>query len=210
MIGGEALQAIFEPAIGGIAGVALRHDDEVGIELVLHIDGGAVAGDRLLQRHHLEAGALGAALALDRLIVDAHAGNPGADAFANHAAHRHDAAMAGVAVHDDRKLHRTRDPAGDLDAFHHGGGADIGEAGIGADDAAGADEGRLAAGALHDPGMRRGRRMHDRQHLALPRQQLAQAGTRRAGLLRAAHPLWTSHFSVVRFSIVSTISRSVR
>src|SRR5207248_10782930 len=121
-------------------GIALRHDHEIGVELVLHIHGGAVAGYRLLDRHHLDPGALGLALALDRLVVDAHAGDAAADALAHHAAHRHDAAMAGVAVHDDRDLDAVGDPAGDLDAFGEGRGADIGEPGIGADDAAGADE----------------------------------------------------------------------
>ena len=76
------------------------------------------------------------------------------------------------------------DPAGDLHAFGHRRGADIGHAGIAADHAAGADEQRLAAGAFHDARQRRGRRMHDRQHLALAMDQLLQA---RRGAWHAVH-----------------------
>src|SRR5439155_25341861 len=116
------------------------HHAEIGVELVLHVDRGAIAGDREVERHDFDAGALGRALAFDRLVVDAHAGDTAADAFAHHAAHRHDAAMPGVAVHDDRDRDAIGDPAGDLDAFGQGRGADIGKPGIGADDAASADK----------------------------------------------------------------------
>jgi hypothetical protein len=177
-------QRVVQPAIRRIARVALRHNDEVRIELALHVDRGAVAHDRLLQRHHFQAGALRASLALDRLIVDADAGDAGLDAVAHEAAHRHDAAMAGVAVDNHRRRHAVRDPAGDLDAFGHGGGADIRHAGVAADHRTGADEQRLATRALHDARQRRGRRMHHRQHLVLAVDELLQArrGARPIGL----------------------------
>ena len=150
--------------------------------LVFHIDRGAVARDREIERHDFDAGVLRFALAFDRLVVDAHAGDAAADAFADHAADRHDAAMPGVAIHDDRDLHAVGDPAGDLDTFAHCRGADIGEPGIGADDTAGADKQGLAAGALHDAGMRRGRRVQHREHLVPAMDQLLQPGG-----LRTAH-----------------------
>src|SRR5439155_8303741 len=134
-IGLEALECVVEPAIGGVARIALRHDDKIGVELVLHVDRGAVAGDRELERHNLDPGVLGLALALDRLVVDPHPGDAAADAFAHHAAHRHDAAMPGIAIHDDWDLDAVGDPAGDLNAFRQGRGADIGEPGIGTDHA---------------------------------------------------------------------------
>ena len=181
-IGLEAQQRVFETAICGVARVALRHDDKVRVELVFHVDCGAVTGDRQIERHDFHTGVLGLALAFDRLVVDAHAGDAAADAFAHHAAHRHDPAMPGVAVHDDRDRNAVGDPAGDLDAFGQGRGADIGQPGIGADHSAGADEQCLTAGPLHDPGMRRGRRVEDRQHLVPAMDQILQA----LGL-RAAH-----------------------
>ena len=67
------------------------------------------AGDRVFERHHLDPGILGLALAFDRLVVDAHPGDAAADAFPDHAAHRHaDPAMPGVAVHDHRDAGRCR------------------------------------------------------------------------------------------------------
>jgi hypothetical protein len=159
----------------------LRHDDEIGVELVLHVDRGAVAGDRLVERHDIDAGVLGLALALDRLVVDADAGEPGADAFADQASHRHDAAMAGVAVDHHRDRDAVGDPAGNGDAFTHRRGADIGEPGISANDPARADEQGFAAGLLHDAGMRGGRRMHHRQHLVAAVDQLLQPSRTRSG-----------------------------
>ena len=90
---------------------------------------------------------------------------PGPDAFADHAPHGHHAAMSRVAVHHDRKAHRLRDPAGDLHALRHRERADIGEPGIGADDAARAHEARFASGFLHDARMRGGRRMQHGEDL---------------------------------------------
>src|ERR1700730_11516757 len=100
LVGPQASQAIDQPTARGIAGVALGHHDKVGIELVLHGDGGAITGDRLLDRYDLDPGTLGLALSFDRLVVDAHPGDAGADALAHHAPHRHDPAVTGVAVHD--------------------------------------------------------------------------------------------------------------
>ena len=122
-----------EAAVGRVARVALRHDDEGGIELVAHVDRGAIARDGLLERHDLHARRLRAALAFDRLVVDAHAGEPGVDALAHQAPHRHDAAVAGVAVEDDRELDRCGDPFADLHALGHRRRADVGEAGVAAD-----------------------------------------------------------------------------
>ncbi len=68
-----------------------------------------------------------------------------------------------------------------VDAFGHRRGADIGEPGIGADHAAGADEQRLATGLFHDPGMRRARRMQYRKHLVAAMDQLLEPGCGRSG-----------------------------
>src|SRR5262249_32019842 len=100
----EPPDAVFQAAVRSIARVALRHDHEVRVELVLHVDCRTVARDCLLDGNDFHARALRAALALDRLIVDANAGDARTDALANHAAHRHDAAVAGVAVENDREL----------------------------------------------------------------------------------------------------------
>src|SRR5205085_11421391 len=116
----ETPQTILERTIGSISRVALRHYDEIRVQLVLHVDGRTITSNGLLDRHDRHAGILRPALAFDRLIVNAHARDPGADAFAHHAPHRHDPAMAGIAVHDDRKFHRLRDPTCDRHAFQHG------------------------------------------------------------------------------------------
>jgi len=183
LIGAQTPQAIDQPAARGIAGIALGHDDKVGIELVLHVDRGAVASDRLFDRHDLDPGALGPALAFDWLVVDAHAGDAGADAFAHHPSHRHDPAVTGVTIHDHREFDGLGDPAGDRHAFGHRRGADIGEAGIGADHARGADKAGLAPAELHDPRQRGARRVQHRQHPVLAVDQLAQPSTRRRTLL---------------------------
>ena len=178
VVRGQPLQRILQSAIRRIACIALRDDDKIRVELVLHVDRSAVPHDRLFERHHLQAGTLGAALAFDRLVVDADAGDAGTNAVAHQTPHRHDAAVAGIAVDDHRRGHAAGDPAGDLYALGHRGGADIGHAGIAADHAAGADEQRLAARAFHDARERRGRRVHHRQHLALAMNELLQARRR--------------------------------
>ena len=72
------------------------------------------------------------------------------------------------------KFDAVRDPARDLHALGHRRGADVREPGVGADDAARADEARLAAGLLHDARVgRRGRVQHD-EHLALAVDELLQ------------------------------------
>src|SRR5262249_19951740 len=124
---------------------------KVRIELVLHIDRSAVARDCLFERHDLDTRTLGPPLAFDRLVVDAHPGDAGADAFAHHAPYRHDSAMTGVAVHDDREFDGLGDPAGNRHAFGHCRGADIGETGIGANHPRSADKPRLTSAELHDP-----------------------------------------------------------
>src|SRR5262249_47273385 len=117
----------------GVAGVTLRHHNEVGIELVLHVDCGAIASDRLFERYHFDPGTLGPPLTLDRLVVYAHPGNAGADALAHHPPHRPDPAVTGIAVHDHREFDGLGDPAGDRHAFGQGRGADIGQPRVGAD-----------------------------------------------------------------------------
>src|SRR5262249_39874300 len=174
LVGLEPRDAIVEIAVRRIARIALCHHDEIGIELISHVHCGAIARDRLLDRHDLDAGALRAALALDRLVVDAYPRDPGAYALADHAAHRHDPAVAGVAVHDDREADAVRDPAGDLYALGHGRGAHVGEPGIRPDDTARADEARFATRQLHDSRVRSARRMQDREHLSLAMYELLQ------------------------------------
>ena len=85
--------------------------------------------------------------------------------------------MTGIAVDHHRDRHAVRDPPGDRDALAHRRHADIGEPGIGADHAAGADEQSLAACLLHDPGVRRARWMQHRQHLVAAVDQLLQSGS---------------------------------
>src|SRR6202007_2638254 len=99
-VGAQTPEAIDQPAARGIAGIALGHHDKVGIELVLHVDRGAITRDRLLKRHDLDPGALVPPFAFDRLIVDPHAGDAGSDAFADHPPDRHDPTVTGVAIHD--------------------------------------------------------------------------------------------------------------
>ena len=168
---------VIETAIGGIARIALRHDDEVGVELVLHVDRGAVPRDGLVERHDLDARAHGATLALNRLIVDAHARQAGGDALAHQPAHRHHTAMPGIAVQDHRHVDGACNPAADGDALRHGRRADVDQPGIGAHDARGADEQALAARLLHDLAVKGGGRVHDHQHLALPLQIRLQSRT---------------------------------
>src|SRR5207302_1098159 len=98
LVRAEPREAIFEAAIDGVSCVALRHDDEVRIELVLHVHGRAVPRDRLRQRHDLDARALGLALSFDGLVVDPYTGDAGTDALAHEAPHGHDAAVPGVTV----------------------------------------------------------------------------------------------------------------
>src|SRR5215469_3213274 len=86
---------VLQCAVRRIARVALRHHDEIRIEFILHVDGGAVACNRLVECYDLDAGALRRALAFDGLIVDADPGDAGADAFPHDPAHRHDAAVTG-------------------------------------------------------------------------------------------------------------------
>ena len=94
----------------------------------------------------------------------------------NQPPHRHNAAVAGIAVDDDREVHALRDPAGDGHALGHGRHADVRQPGIGADHAAGADEGHLGPGQLHDPRVRGRRRMHDRQDAVRAVDELLQTG----------------------------------
>src|SRR5439155_1076481 len=86
--------------------------------------------------------------------------------------HPVDAAVAGIAVEDHRKIHGARDPMADLHAFAHRRRADISQSRIAADDGGGADEARLAARLLHDARERRGRRMQHREHAILAREKL--------------------------------------
>src|SRR5262249_40102807 len=96
-------------------------------------------------------GALCTALSLNRLIVDANPGDAGVDAFTYQAADRHDATVTGITVDDHGGgSHTVCDPAGDLYAFGHRGGADICHASIAADHSAGTDEQRLTTRMLHD------------------------------------------------------------
>src|SRR5215470_18534872 len=73
---------VLDRAAVGVAGVALGHNHEIGVEFVLHIDGGAVAHDSLAHRNDGDPGILRLAFALDRLVVDADAGKAGPDAVA--------------------------------------------------------------------------------------------------------------------------------
>src|SRR6516225_5700581 len=136
----QSCDRVFQLAVCGIAGVALRHHHEIRIEFVPHIDCRAIARDRLVERHNLDARALRLSLALDRLVVDADSCDAGTDALPHHAAHRHDAAVTGVAVHNHRDRYAVRDPAGDGYTLGHRRGADIGKACIGTNYPAGTDE----------------------------------------------------------------------
>jgi hypothetical protein len=120
-------------------------------------------------------GALRLALAFYRLVVDAYSGNAGADAFPHHAAHSHDPAVTGVAIHDHRDRHTVGNPTSDRHAFGHRRRTDIGKASVRTNHPAGTDEQRLATGLLHDPGMGRSRRVQDSQNPVSAMDQLLQA-----------------------------------
>jgi hypothetical protein len=171
----EARQTLFDSTIVGIAGITLRHDNEIGVELVLHIDGRTVAGHGLVQGNHFEAGALGAPLTFYGLVVEADTANSGTDALTHETAHGHDPAMSGVAVDHHREINVVGNPACDLNAFGHGCGADIGKAGIGTDHPVGTHEGRFAPRLLHDTGMGGAGRMEHRQNLVLAMNQFLQS-----------------------------------
>ena len=157
---------IVEIAVGGIARVALRHHHKIGVEFVLHVHRRTIARDGLIKRHHFHARCLRFALAFNRLIVDAYARDARVYALAYQPPHRHDAAVPGVAVDDDWKIYALRDPARDLHALGHGGGAHIRHAGVGTHYAAGADKRGFASSLLHYACVRRGRRVQDGEHLA--------------------------------------------
>src|SRR5450432_3284467 len=100
-IGFQAPQRIVEVAVVRIARITLRHDDKIWIEFVAHVHGSAVARNRLLDWNDGHPGALGPPFALDRLVIDANAGNARTHGLSNHTADRHNTAMARVAIHDD-------------------------------------------------------------------------------------------------------------
>ena len=83
-------------------------------ELVPHVNTCPIARNRLAEGHDLDACALRLALAFYRLVVDAYSRNAGADALPHHAAHGHDAAVSGVAVHDHGNRDAIGNPAGDI------------------------------------------------------------------------------------------------
>src|SRR6267142_2636855 len=112
-VASQPLDRVLQRPIRGVASITLRHHHEIRVEFVFHVDGCTVAHNRLVERHDLDAGALRLALAFDGLVVDTYSGNAEADAFAHDAAHCHDAAVTGVAVHDHRDRHAVGDPAGD-------------------------------------------------------------------------------------------------
>src|SRR5262249_54712203 len=61
---------VLKCTVEGIAGVALRHHDEIRTQLILHVDCRAIAGNCLIEWYDRHARALRLALALDRLVVD--------------------------------------------------------------------------------------------------------------------------------------------
>jgi hypothetical protein len=162
-IGPQTLEAVLQPPIGGIAGVALSHNDEIRIKLILHVHGGAIPDQSLLQGHDFHPGILRAPLALNGLIINADASQACANGLRNQPPHGHNAPVARIAIDDDGKAYALRDPAGDGEALRHRRHAYIRQPGIGADHAAGAHEGHLRPGQFHEPGMRRRRGVYDRQ-----------------------------------------------
>jgi hypothetical protein len=78
-------------------------------------------------------------------------------------------------VSPNRDRHAVRDPAGDRHALCHRRRADIGKTRIGADHPTGADKQCLAPGLLHDPGVRRSRRVQHRQNPVAALDQFLQA-----------------------------------
>src|SRR5438067_13847909 len=183
LVRSEPRDAIGEAAVGGVPRVALRHDDEVRIELVFHVHGRAVPRDRLGQRHDLDARGLRLALPFDGLVVDPHTGDAGTDALPHEASHGHDAAVSGITVHDHGEAHALCDPAGDLDTLGHRRGAHVRETGVRTDDAARADERDLASRLFHDACVRGARRVQDDQHAIGAMNELLQSrALRPAGL----------------------------
>jgi hypothetical protein len=150
----------------------LRHDDKAGVEFVLHIDRGPVAGDGLVERYDLQPGTLGFAFAFDRLVVDPNAGDPCLDALPDHAADGHDAAMPCIAIHHDGEGYAAGDPSGYLDAFRKADRSDIGHPGVAANDATGSNETNLATLCFHNPSEGGCWGVHDGKDLALAVDQL--------------------------------------
>src|SRR5262245_26164292 len=127
LVGSQAHEAVVQGTVCSVACVALRHHDEIRIELVLHVNGSAIACDGLIERNNGNTSILGAARSFDRLIVDTNAGNASANTFAYHPPHRHDATMTSVAVHDHGEPHGLRDPPTNRHAFQHCESTDIGQ-----------------------------------------------------------------------------------
>ena len=162
----QARQRIVEITVGRIARITLRHHHKIRIEFVFHIHCRAVACNGLLDGHHFHARRLRFTLALNRLIVNAYAGNARVDALAHQTPHRHDAAMPRIAVNDDGEINALRNPACDLHTFGHGGRAHIRHAGVGTNHTAGANKRGFAARLRHDACVRRSGRVQYGQHLA--------------------------------------------
>src|SRR6185503_21277390 len=109
-VGVGAADELVHAAAGDAARIAARDQHEVRVELAPHAVGRADLADHLLQRYHLLAGYVAAALGRD-LVLDVDGGGAGAHEFL-HGAHDIDGvAEAGIGIGDDRDLHGARDVA---------------------------------------------------------------------------------------------------
>jgi hypothetical protein len=174
-IGVEPLEAVLQPSVGGIAGVALGHNDAIGIELMLQVHGGAIPDQGLLQGHDFHPGILRAALALNGLIINTDARQARPNGLGNQPPHGHNAPMARIAIDYHGKAHALGDPAGDGQALGHGRHPDVRQARIGTNHTARPHKGHLRSGQFHEPGMRSRWGMHDREHAVRAIDELLQA-----------------------------------
>ena len=120
-------QGVFQAPAHGAAGIGPRDDDEVLVELVAGVDGGAVLADSLVDRYYLLPGDEAAPLGRD-LVLDVDSGDPGPDEGVDGAAYVDGVAVAGVGVGDQRDI----DGLGHVPGIHHhfaaGEKAGVGEA----------------------------------------------------------------------------------
>jgi len=184
-----ARDRLLQAAAHRAVGVGARDDEEVGVETVAHVDGGAVFAQRLLAAHAHLAGDVAAALR-EALVLEVDAGHAGLDHFLDRAQGRERVAVAVVGVGDDRDVDGAR--------HHRGDACDLGlgqephvRPPVGHGDRIPAEVDRLDAHLLGD--LRVQRRVHAaREHVGLVLQQPAEclpfALDHRVGLLGFRSP----------------------
>ena len=187
--GDRLLQAAAHRAVG----VGARDDEEVGVEAVAHVDGGAVLAQRLLAAHAHLAGDVATALR-EALVLEVDAGHAGLDHLLHRAHGREGVAVAVVGVGDDRDVDGARHHRGDARDLGLGQESHV-RPPVGHGHGISAEVDRLDAHLLGD--LRVQRRVHaTREHVGLVLQQpaegLAFALDHRVGLLGSGYAVRSS------------------